>query len=142
MRRVELGGGWKKREGWINIDNNTMCSPDICRDLGRGFPFDDDSVDEIYSSNCLEHLNGKDLVFVIWEIQRVLKTGCVATIIVPLGVVPDLSHLSFFHFHSFDNLFEQPGIYGIKRLKIVLKERKYHLPPWDYVEMRIVLRKE
>ncbi len=52
-------------------------------DLSKGIPFENDSVDAVYHSHFLEHLEraaAKDLLI---EIRRVLKPGGVVRIVVP-----------------------------------------------------------
>jgi predicted SAM-dependent methyltransferase len=85
MRLINLGCGRKKYEGYINIDANPNAQPDILRDIEKGLPFDDNSVDYIISEHFLEHVNPDNLHFVMREIWRVLKFGCHAQIKVPIG---------------------------------------------------------
>jgi len=85
-KRLNLGSGRKRYSGYINIDANPKSNPDIVRDLEKGLPFDDNSIDEIYSEHFLEHVNPDELHFVMYEIWRVLKPGCFASIIVPIGI--------------------------------------------------------
>ncbi|MGH9935000.1 MAG: class I SAM-dependent methyltransferase, partial [Blastocatellia bacterium] len=85
-RRLNVGCGHQRREGWIGIDIVATEAADIVRDITRGLPFDDASVDEIYCDNVLEHIGpSADFIFVLNEFYRVLKPGGVATIIVPDG---------------------------------------------------------
>ena len=68
------------------MDKVRTPATDIVRDLARGLPFEDSSVDEIYCDNVLEHIGpAEDFIFVLNEFYRVLKPGAVATIIVPDG---------------------------------------------------------
>ena len=82
-RKLNLGSGNRKREDWINIDINSNNNPDIVRDISKGLPFDDDSVDEIYISHVIEHLKWEDFFFVMSEMHRVCKKGAQLQIIVP-----------------------------------------------------------
>lgn len=54
MRKLNLGCGPYKMEGHINIDCNPLHKPDIVRDVSRGLPFDDNSVESIVASHFLE----------------------------------------------------------------------------------------
>ena len=69
--KLEIGGGNTPRgEGFVNLD----CLPcaDIAIDLEKDpLPFADDSVDEVYSAHCLEHVN--NAVGVLAEVLRVCK---------------------------------------------------------------------
>jgi hypothetical protein len=79
--KLELGGGCRSRgDGWVNVDMTP--NADIHHNLNvRPWPFDDDSVDEIYSSHCIEHLG--DPLTTLHECARVGKVGCPVEIRVP-----------------------------------------------------------
>jgi ubiquinone/menaquinone biosynthesis C-methylase UbiE len=88
LLRVELGGGrYPRGEGFLNVDQPDCPSVDLPVDfekLGRDgcrLPFDDDSVDEIFSSHCLEHVWPYDGL--LHEIARVCKLGAPVEIRVP-----------------------------------------------------------
>ncbi len=53
----------------------------------HGLPFEDDSVDYVYSSHLLEHLYRDDALRLLRDIRRILKPGGWVRI-----CVPDLSH--------------------------------------------------
>lgn len=59
----------------------------VHHDLGRGIPFDDSSVDFIFTSHFLEHLFERQAERLLEESFRVLKSGGVLRI-----SVPDLSY--------------------------------------------------
>jgi predicted SAM-dependent methyltransferase len=72
--KIEIGGGCtsRKSEGFINLD--ILDVADIQIDLEKDpLPFDNDSVDEVYSAHCLEHVN--NAVGVLGEVLRVTKIG-------------------------------------------------------------------
>ena len=139
--KLVLGSGHKKKNDYVNIDYVSLHSPEIVRDLRRGIPFADNACEEVHSENFLEHVDPDDCVFIMQEIQRVLNIAGKADIIVPLGVVPDISHKTFFHKHSFDNLISQKDVYNLGKLRLVSKEFKTWPEPYDYVEMHLVLEK-
>lgn len=79
---LELGAGKTERgEGWITLDNNKFC--DIVHDLKKPLPFPDNTFLNIYSSHVLEHFYHNELVELLKEIYRILKTGGVFKICVP-----------------------------------------------------------
>jgi len=85
-RKLNVGCGHQKMAGWIGIDCARTAATGIVRDITRGLPFDDSSIDEIYCDNVLEHIGpNDDFLFVLNEFYRVLKPGGLATIIVPDG---------------------------------------------------------
>lgn len=97
---LNLGCGNRTHEAWINIDYSrtarlkglwfvqpfvSICLPQgyLNHDLRHGIPFADGTVDVVYSSHLLEHLeHGYALAF-IQECYRVLKPGGVVRIVVP-----------------------------------------------------------
>ena len=106
MQRLDLGCGPCKQPGHVGIDQYPFPGVDVQRDLRRGLPFDDDSVDSIHSQHTLEHLQGEDLIFVIEEMWRVCKAGAEWTIIVPDATSPNMHkdpmHCSYWYEESFD----------------------------------------
>ena len=114
MRKLDIGCGWQKKPGFIGIDAKPERGVDIIRDVERGLPFDDNSVDEVYTAHFLEHV--KDLVFVMEEIYRVCKNKAKVRIIVPYyqstGAVRDPTHVRFFAEDSFDYFDRTNGMLG------------------------------
>jgi len=55
----------------------------IIHDLRRGIPFDDASVDVVYHSHLLEHIDRSAAPQFLREIRRVLKPGGIHRIVVP-----------------------------------------------------------
>lgn len=79
---LNLGCGFKKMIGAINIDAFANCTPDVLWDLNETpWPFDDDSVDEIQAHHVFEHLTNWWGAFE--ECGRILKPGCDVEIRVP-----------------------------------------------------------
>ncbi len=103
-RRLNIGAGVDKLPGFLHIDSDPTTGPDIERDIEKGLPFDDNSVDEIKCSHVLEHI--KDLLFVLREFYRVSKNGAKITIIVPLMDASDMTHIRFFDENTFRTLTE------------------------------------
>ena len=71
-------------EGWVNVDCRTLPGVDVVADLAAvPWPWADCSVDEVYASHVLEHLD--DPLSAMQEIARILKPGGKVRIIVPNG---------------------------------------------------------
>ena len=106
--RLDLGCGRQKVEGYIGIDNNPKSAPDILWDLNRGLPkhtwqrtpngkfepsdhykaFDDNSVDEIRSHHCFEHIRVENFVGLMDELWDALKPNGILKVYVPNAECP------------------------------------------------------
>lgn len=72
--RIDLGCGNAKREGFIGLDYVEGPQVDHVVNLTSDrYPFDDDSVDEVFSSHFLEHIDEPNHVFS--EIGRICRDG-------------------------------------------------------------------
>ncbi|WOG26345.1 class I SAM-dependent methyltransferase [Endozoicomonas sp. 8E] len=84
MLILDIGCGRKKIAGAVGIDFSQMCNADVVLDLNHGrLPYDDNSVDFIFSSHTLEHLILDGFVHVMRESYRVLRAGSQFKIVVP-----------------------------------------------------------
>lgn len=94
----------KKAQGRITLDMLDLPDIDVVCNLNEGFPFlPDNSVDEIYSHNTLEHID--NLLFLMNEIHRVLKPGGKKVLFVPHFSNPyyysDPTHHHYFGLYTF-----------------------------------------
>lgn len=92
--KLNLGCGYNKFDGYVNVDYDPACEPDVVANLEERLPFDDDSVDEVILYHVLEHL-GQDTktYFNVWkELYRVLKHQGEIKI-----TVPHWNHENFHH---------------------------------------------
>lgn len=104
MRKLNLGCGPYHKQGYINIDVNPNYTPDMLRDVRRGLPFDDDTVDEVWTNHFLEHLTQAEVLDLLEEVYRVLINRRTLTVGVPIGIVSGLDHLSYYSASSFDGI--------------------------------------
>lgn len=86
---------------WLNLDIQDLPGVDIVRDIRRGIPMPDESFDHVLADNMLEHFASEDVIFIINEIDRVLKIGGTAEIVVPHALIgqgqyQDPTHKSYF----------------------------------------------
>jgi len=82
ITRIDLGCGPKKKEGCFGIDSVPNPGVDCVLNLTKDrLPFEDGTIDYIFSSHCLEHLNGISHLFK--EISRVAKDGAILDIWLP-----------------------------------------------------------
>lgn len=96
--RLNLGSGFRPRTGWINVDLGD--GSDLALDLRERLPFDDNSVEAIYTEHFFEHLDypnlddstgweietatrSSDALTFLRECRRVLVPGGVLDIVVP-----------------------------------------------------------
>jgi predicted SAM-dependent methyltransferase len=84
--KLNVGCGYSKRDGWLNVDKFAVCEPDQVMDAEVfPWPFDDNSVDEILFHHSLEHMGADADVFLrlIQEVYRVCKPAAKVQIDVP-----------------------------------------------------------
>ncbi len=93
--KLNLGCGFKKHEGYTNVDSAPECRPDVVWNLERTpWPWEDSSIDEIRLEHVLEHLGQTTEAYLaVWkEIWRVCKNGAILDI-----TVPHWNHENFHH---------------------------------------------
>lgn len=70
--------------GFTHIDISKDCNPDVIHDLNKyPWPFKSNSVEEIFCSHFLEHLDGDERIPFFNECYRVMKVGATMRIITP-----------------------------------------------------------
>jgi SAM-dependent methyltransferase len=94
LSKLNLGCGFGKIPGYINVDKEEACSPDKVVDLEGPWPFADNSIDEIRACHVLEHLGQETSVFlgIMKEMYRVCVDGARINIQVP--------HHDHWNFHA------------------------------------------
>lgn len=126
--KLNLGCGYRKVEGFVNIDNRAECAPDLLHDLTDGLPYDDNSVEYVLATDVLEHLPFPFSIEIVEEVWRVLQPGGTFEFVVPStdgrGAYQDPTHRSFWNIntwlyftddnyrnlHGFDAKFEVEGL--------------------------------
>lgn len=73
--KLNLGSGKRKLDGFINIDMQGRCNPDVICNLAEGIPYPDSSVDEAIAIDFIEHLERREVMRLMDEVHRVLKPG-------------------------------------------------------------------
>jgi SAM-dependent methyltransferase len=105
--KLDLACGQNKKEGFKGVD--TWEGADIVHDLNvYPYPFENDSVDEIYCSHYVEHV--ADLIQFMDECYRIMKVGASMTVIAPYYSsvrawqdpthVRPISEASFFYYNK------------------------------------------
>lgn len=76
--KLNLGCGFQKLEGFVNVDISDIAEPDVKHNLMQfPWPFESGSVDHIVAKDILEHVgvSGDDFIAVIKEMYRVSANG-------------------------------------------------------------------
>lgn len=83
MLKIEIGGGKKKRgDGYQCCDIRDIAGVEhVC--AADNLPFENNSVDEVYSRHIIEHFTLQEFLQVLVEWNRVLKVGGTLYIICP-----------------------------------------------------------
>ncbi len=136
--KLDLGCADKKQPGHIGMDCRDW-GQEIVRDVSRGIPFSNETLDEVYTSHFMEHIErGKEIYFVMSEVYRVLKPGGLFKIRVPHAETPYAfypDHLSYWNEHMVKALVEDPyQSYGDYKFTIALMKR-------SGIELQVVLKK-
>jgi len=101
--KLHLGCGNDYKKGYINCDISQEVNPDKIVDLEKKLPFEDNSVDEIYSRHTFEHV--ENFMQLMEEIYRICKNNAKLKIIVPYfahpGAFQDPTHKRFFTCKTF-----------------------------------------
>ena len=86
---IDIGCGPNKNQGFIGIDHYKFDGVDIVRDLRRGLPFSDSTIEGVLAKHILEHFDGEDLIFIVEEIWRVCKHQSKVYVEVPAADSPN-----------------------------------------------------
>lgn len=85
MKKLNVGSGLKRYEGFENIDDDPLVNPDHVIDLDSKtvrLPYEDNTVDEIRAYHIFEHI-GEGFIPLMKELYRVAAHGCILDIRVP-----------------------------------------------------------
>ncbi|AGB42133.1 hypothetical protein Halha_2259 [Halobacteroides halobius DSM 5150] len=82
MLMLNIGCGDVCFDGWVNIDLDSKAA-DLNIDVRDGLPYEDNSIDYIYSEHFIEHLTVNEGIYFFEEVFRVLKKGGVMRVATP-----------------------------------------------------------
>lgn len=126
--KLNLGCRTDKRKNYVNLDIDSVYSPDVLWDLNKfPYPFKNNQFEEILAGHILEHLN--DPIKVLKEWERISKKGAIIKIRVPhyLSVAAwgDITHKRAFNGQTFDVLNIHPEYYGLKMKLLSVRYKTY-----------------
>ena len=84
--KLNLGCGYKKKPGFVNVDIQMECEPDVIVNLEKvPWPFENDSVEEVNMEHLLEHIGASTdgHKAILQELYRVCKTDATVRIVFP-----------------------------------------------------------
>jgi hypothetical protein len=84
--KLNLGCGFRRLDGYLNVDISEACHPDRVVDLeSLPWPFEESSASEIALFHVLEHLGADSGVFlgIMKELHRVGEPGALLKIVLP-----------------------------------------------------------
>lgn len=118
--KINLGCGYNKKDGFLNIDIREELRPDIVADISDSLPFKDNTISQVMALDFLEHIPVGKTIGVIEEIYRVLENNGILFHFTPStdgrGAFQDPTHLSFWNKNSWlyyvDDRYR--NLYGIK----------------------------
>jgi len=131
-KRLNLGCGFNKKVGYINVDKSPEVKPDVVWDL-RKFPYPKElhGATLIEARHLFEHFTPDEVIAVIRECYKILKKGGVIKITVPLAspetfdaAFADPTHKSYFTPHTFDYFNRNSSFWKNHG-------RAYGIPPFD-----------
>jgi len=133
--KLNLGCGKEILSGYVNVDKLRLSGVDIVHNLDNfPYPFKDNSVDEIFVSHFLEHV--QDLPRVMEEFGRICKNGAVIKIRVPhfsCGVTyRDPTHKTFFSYFTFD-YFTDECFYSLGKFVVRKRKLNFTRQAWPFL---------
>lgn len=144
--RLNLGSGYHKRFGYVNVDYDASTKPDVLHNLWHfPWPFESDSVDEIYSSHYFEHIPhsvpnflGDGFIQTLVECHRVLRVGGWLVIKTPYWnnrawVEGDPTHTRAIRPQNFRYVSPTPGKYGLAAYVpgVALELESWRVTGWE-----------
>lgn len=128
--KLHLGAARRHLRGFINIDREPSEGVDLVSDVGDLSDFQDESVQEIYSSHTLEYFDRDEVIPVLAEWRRVLSPGGRLYL-----SVPDFSRLIQIYEKSGEIRYVLGPLFG-KWNNPTKSETLYHKTVWDFSSLK------
>ncbi|MAC67522.1 MAG: hypothetical protein CMK54_05900 [Proteobacteria bacterium] len=111
LRKLNLGCGFKKREGYLNVDSSSHCKPDMVLNVQKTpWPFENNAFDKVNMEHILEHMPSDSEYFFNFflELYRVCSDKAEVFIECPYPFhrwqVADFTHQKPIHFEGIQML--------------------------------------
>ena len=105
--KLNLGCGNKPKDGFVGVDKFPCEAVDVIADLNGKLPFEDNTVEEIYMDNVIEHI--LDIPALFEELKRISVPNARITIFTPHFASQaswrdptHIHHLSYFSMNHFE----------------------------------------
>jgi hypothetical protein len=83
MTLVNFGSGPHRLAGFVNVDLDASCRPDVVADLSRPLPFADACADAIFTEDFVAQLEPDGLRRFLAECRRMLRPGGTLRVLTP-----------------------------------------------------------
>ena len=83
VRRLNWGCGADVVPGWINSDRRNGNGIEVSGDICDGLPIETESLDYIVSVHALQEIPFPNVITVLQELRRMLKSGGVLRLVLP-----------------------------------------------------------
>jgi len=74
-KKLQIGAGPTTLDGWLGTDLAPQSDHLVYLDATKRFPFEDNTLDYIYSEHMIEHISWPQGLLMLKECQRVMKPG-------------------------------------------------------------------
>jgi predicted SAM-dependent methyltransferase len=130
--KLNIGSGENKVEGFVNIDMEEGCRPDLLLDIRKErFPYSDNSVEEAWMTHALEHIERRYWDQLFMEVKRVLIINGKFVL-----AYPEFSKCAtnFLNNKNNNRTFWAATLFGLQRWP-----GDYHVTPMDSSELATIL---
>lgn len=82
---IDIGCGPNLHTGFYHIDYSWRPGVQLCWDITRALPINDDSIGGVFTEHCVEHIAFEQFLSLVGEIHRVMTPSARLRIVVPDG---------------------------------------------------------
>lgn len=81
--KLHLGAGYKRFDGYLNVDFDSLCEPDYNFDLEKPWPIENSVVTDVIAHHVFEHLGDPGFFTFVKELYRVCTPNAMIKVAVP-----------------------------------------------------------